>query len=92
MCLHSALCSIPINWICNMNRTKYMTFDSTQGVESVCKDNHVLTCCCICHSATGSCSKKVEFGPFDPTPRVKGRGLTGKIFADVLLHASIPLI
>ena len=37
-------------------------------------------------------SEKVKFGPFDLSPGSGGGGSTGKVFATMLLHASIPLI
>ena len=47
MCLHGALCSIPINFICNMTTFRkkiVLTFDPTPGVEGVCKDR---ICACM---------------------------------------------
>ena len=51
MCLYGALCSIPINLICNMNtfRKNDLTFDRAPGVEGVCKDR--ICACMLLHSS-----------------------------------------
>ena len=92
MCLHGALCSFSL---CLLSENK-LTFDPTQG-SRVCKD--IMCACMLLYSsfpliwyATWSCSEKVEFWPFDPTPNGRGEGSTGKIFTTTLLHASFPLI
>ena len=51
MCLHGALCSFPINLICNVTNFKknVLTFDPNLGVEGVCKDK--ICACMILHSS-----------------------------------------
>ena len=52
MCLDGALCSIPINLICNMTiftKKIVLTFDPTPGVEGVCKDR--MSACMLLHSS-----------------------------------------
>ena len=51
LCVHGALCSIPINLICNMTtfRKNVLKFDSALGVEGVCKDR--ICACMLVHSS-----------------------------------------
>ena len=47
MCLYGGVSSIPFSLICNMTTSVkiiVLTFDSTPGVEGVCKD---IVCACI---------------------------------------------
>ena len=69
MCLHSDICSIPLNLICNMAtfRKNVLTFWPHLGVEDVCKDR---MCACmvplnlICNMATFQ--KEKMFWPLTP--------------------------
>ena len=76
---------------------KNWPFDSTPGVEGVCKDI-IFAFMVLDYAqfpliwyATGLFSEKKMVGPFDPPPGVEGVS-AGKIFATMLLHAPLPLI
>ena len=95
MCLHSALCSFPIDLICHMTTFRKKCFglwSHPRGRGCVWGQN---MCFMLLHSSfpliwctTWPCSEKVEFLAFDPVPRSK----RGSIDKNICYHVDICVI